>query len=129
MTFAKKLKTLMDERGINQTMLAKKSGLSKSAISQYLSNTYEPAIDKKKMLADALGCTMRDLNGRDDTDPPSDSLDVKVVEAARILNKPQQFVREALKQGVAPFGFAVSMPGGKYSYHISRKKLNDYISA
>ena len=51
---------------------------------------------------------------------------MKVKEAARILGKTEQFIRVGLQQGVLPFGAAVKMPGGRYSYHISEAKLKEY---
>ena len=53
---------------------------------------------------------------------------VTVAEAARILGKSQLWVREGLKQGRLPFGTAVRIRSGKsYSYHISTKKLREYV--
>ena len=53
---------------------------------------------------------------------------VPIKEAARLLNKSEQFVRVSLQQGTAPFGFATKKEGKeKYSYHISPKKLYEYI--
>lgn len=49
-----------------------------------------------------------------------------VKEAAKRLGKTEQFVRIGLQQGVLPFGAAVKMRG-RYSYHISEHKLNEYI--
>lgn len=54
------------------------------------------------------------------------SQNVSVKEAALLLNKSQQFVREGLKSGVLPIGTAVKM-SSKWTYHISRKKLMEYI--
>ncbi len=50
---------------------------------------------------------------------------VSVAEAARRLGKPEQFVRVALQKERAPFGFAVKV--SKWTYHISPKKLDEYI--
>ena len=51
---------------------------------------------------------------------------VTVSEAARVLGKSNQFVREGLKRGILPIGTAVKM-SSKYTYHISRKRLEDYL--
>ena len=50
-----------------------------------------------------------------------------VDQAAKMLGKSRQFVRVALQRGIAPFGFAVKLSGDKFSYHISPKKLAEYI--
>ncbi|WP_040985461.1 hypothetical protein [Oceanobacillus jeddahense] len=52
---------------------------------------------------------------------------VSVVETAEILGKSPQFVRIGLQRGLLPFGIAIQMSGGKYTYHISRKQLEEYI--
>ena len=51
---------------------------------------------------------------------------MKIAEAAELLGKSKQFIRIGLQRGVLPFGYAVKM-SSKYSYHISRKKLYEYI--
>ena len=51
---------------------------------------------------------------------------MKVKEAAQLLGKTEQFIRIGLQQGVLPFGAAVKMPGGRYSYHISEEKIKEY---
>ncbi len=51
---------------------------------------------------------------------------VPVATAAEYIGKTPEFVRCALIQKVLPFGGAVKMPGGKYSYHISPGLLVAY---
>lgn len=51
---------------------------------------------------------------------------VSVKEAALLLNKSQQFIRVGLQQGVLPIGIAIKM-SGRWTYHISKKKLEQYI--
>jgi hypothetical protein len=43
------------------------------------------------------------------------------------LGKSQQFIRVALQNGTAPFGFATKVSGNHYDYHISPKLLGEYI--
>lgn len=52
---------------------------------------------------------------------------ISIKEAAETMNKSQQFVRVALQQKMLPFGAAVKMPSGKYSYYISPKKFYEFI--
>lgn len=54
---------------------------------------------------------------------------VKVVEAAELLHKSPQFIRVALQQGILPIGVAVKVSEKRWNYHISRKKLEEYIGA
>lgn len=49
-----------------------------------------------------------------------------VAEAAKRMGVSQQFVRIGLQRGILPFGYAVKM-SDRYTYHISEKKLNEYI--
>ena len=52
---------------------------------------------------------------------------ISVAECARIIGKSEQFVRVALQTGVAPFGMAVKTKS-RYDYHISPKKLSEYMN-
>lgn len=54
-------------------------------------------------------------------------MNLTVKETAAILNKSPQFVRIGLQQGIFPFGFAVKINGDKYTYHISKKQLEEYL--
>lgn len=48
-------------------------------------------------------------------------------DAAKITNKSVGFVMASLQKGVCPFGYAVEMPGGRYSYFISEHLLRQYV--
>ena len=51
---------------------------------------------------------------------------VPVWKAAMLLDKSEEFIRVSLQMGTAPFGFAAKKKT-KWSYHISPKKLTEYI--
>ena len=51
---------------------------------------------------------------------------MKVSECAKLLKKSPQFVRIGLQRGILPFGYAIKM-SSKYTYHISEKKVYEYI--
>lgn len=51
---------------------------------------------------------------------------LSITETAELLNKSPQFVRIGLQQKVFPFGYAVKM-SSVWTYHVSRKQLEDYI--
>ena len=53
-------------------------------------------------------------------------MNVTVKEAATRLGKSEQFIRIGLQRGFLPFGVAVKM-SSKWTYHISPKKLEEYI--
>lgn len=128
MSFAKKLKQAMDEKQMNQAELADKIGKGRSSVSQYLSGKNIPKDEVQKKIAEVLDCTVEFLNSEVSDDSDVYLKNVPVSEAARILGKSEQFVRVALQNGTAPFGFAVKNKS-VYSYHISPKKLAEYIGA
>ena len=101
--------------------MAAKIGKAKSSVSQYLSGKNVPKEDVKKKIAEVLDCDFKTVETYNETNS------VSVAECARLIGKSEQFVRVALQTGVAPFGFAVKNKT-MYSYHISRKKLDEYIA-
>ena len=50
---------------------------------------------------------------------------MKIAEAAKRLNKSEQFVRLGLQRQLLPFGTAVKT-SSKWSYHISEKLFEEY---
>ena len=62
-SFAENLRAAMAERSITQADLSKRTGISKSFISQYLSGKFKPRDDKLSALAQALGTTKGALLG------------------------------------------------------------------
>lgn len=128
MSFASNLKVMMNERNVTQVELAYAIGKGKSSVSQYLSGKNIPKEDVQKKIAEVLDCTVDALNGETSAKIEDGMKNVSVVEAARILGKSPQFVRVALQTGAAPFGVAVKM-SSHYTYHISPKKLAEYIGS
>ena len=131
MSFAKRLKQAMSEKQINQAELASRIGKGKSSVSQYLSGKNIPKPDVQEKISEVLGCTVEFLNSGisdDEVVIDKDARNISVNECARRLGKSEQFVRTALQSGVAPFGFAVKHKS-VFSYHISPKKLDEYIGA
>lgn len=117
----------MIEKEVSQAELAARIGKGKSSVSQYLSGKNIPREDVQKKIADALDCTVEFLNlEMAEADGVCDAKNISVSECARMLGKSEQFVRVALQTGVAPFGFAVKNKS-VYSYHISPKKLEEYM--
>jgi len=128
MSFASRLKEAMNEKQVTQAQLATLIGKGKSSISQYLSGKNIPKEDVQMQIAEVLGCTVDFLNSEVPANDHSEEKNISVAEAAKRLGKSEQFVRVALQKGIAPFGFAVKTKT-MYSYHISPKKLDEYISA
>jgi transcriptional regulator with XRE-family HTH domain len=63
MTFARRLKALREERGLNQKELSRAAGLTEAAIANYEVGRGMPNAVKVVALADALGCTTDVLLG------------------------------------------------------------------
>ena len=52
---------------------------------------------------------------------------ITVQQAARLMNKAEQFIRIGLQRNLLPIGVAVKhTPKSRYSYHISAKKFMEY---
>lgn len=62
-TFAENLRAAMEEKQITQSELCKRTGISKSFVSQYLSGKFKPREDKLTLLAQALDTTKGRLMG------------------------------------------------------------------
>jgi len=70
--FRKRLREMMDERGMRQTDLARASGVDRSLISSYIVGRYEPKDDKLQALAKALNCDPLWLAGYDGLEEDDD---------------------------------------------------------
>jgi transcriptional regulator with XRE-family HTH domain len=139
MSFAKNLQAIMQERNLNQTDLSNITGISKPSLSQYLNGKNEPYKSRIAHIADSFGVPTSRLVGTMQTDELAHADDlspivipaqrISIEEAARRLGKAPQFIRMALQNGVAPFGFATKVSGSTYDYHISPKLFAEYIGA
>ena len=49
-----------------------------------------------------------------------------IAEASDLMGVSRQFVRVGLQRGILPFGYAVQVSAGRYTYFISRKKFSEY---
>ncbi|ADU21821.1 helix-turn-helix domain-containing protein [Ruminococcus albus] len=78
-SFAENLRTAMAERSLTQAELSKRTGISKSFISQYLSGKFKPREDKLSILAQALGTTKGALLGYESTGSSSNDNDIHKV--------------------------------------------------
>jgi len=53
---------------------------------------------------------------------------ISVDEAARRMGVTPQFLRLGLRAGKFPFGTAVQMPGGRWSYYINATRFEHYLA-
>lgn len=129
MSFSTRLRKAMADKSISQAELSILTEIGKSSISQYMSGKNEPRETALSKIADAINCSIAFLKGEIEYDTPlipTGLRNLSVKQAAELLDKSPQFVRVSLQQGVAPYGFAVKT-SSKWTYHISAKKLQEYI--
>lgn len=125
-TFAERLRSAMREANINQAMLAEITGISKGAVSGYVSGKINPPDKKKAQIAAALGKPEDFFKILDiDTSIAADgSYRMPVELAAALMNVDVKTVRIGLQNGTFPFGYAIKNAGStKYTYWISRLRF------
>lgn len=49
-----------------------------------------------------------------------------IAEAARLMGVSRQFIRVGLQKGILPFGYAVQVSAGRFTYFISRQKFSEH---
>lgn len=128
--FSQKLKELMNTKNISATELSDKTGISKSAISQYLSGKNIPRSGKLQKIADVFGVPCEYL--KDDVSHSNivnrcEANNLPVAIAAKLMGKSPQFIRIGLQRGILPFGYAIKMDdeNKSFSYYISPKKFTE----
>lgn len=70
--FRKRLKEMMDEKGLRQTDIAKATGIDKSLISSYVLGRYEPKDENLQAIAKVLNCDPLWLAGYDGIEEDED---------------------------------------------------------
>jgi len=53
---------------------------------------------------------------------------ISVTEAAARMGVNPQFLRMGLRAGKFPFGTAIQMPGGRWSYYINAERFRRYMA-
>lgn len=49
-----------------------------------------------------------------------------VQEASKLMGVSPQYVRVGLQKGILPFGYAVQISRGRYTYFISKQKFTEH---
>lgn len=126
MSFAEKLKVLMGELDLSQSKLSDLTGIGKSSISQYLSGKNEPSKDRKKEIARKLGVREDyfDTFETAATVQHDGVFNLPVTLAAKLMGKSKEWVKQGLRDGVFPWGYAVKLTN--WSYFISSVKFTEY---
>lgn len=125
MSFAEKLKVLMGELDLSQSKLSDLTGIGKSSISQYLSGKNEPSKDRKKEIARKLGVQEDyfDTFETAATVQHDGVFNLPVTLAAKLMGKSKEWVKQGLRDGVFPWGYAVKLTN--WSYFISSVKFTE----
>lgn len=126
MSFAEKLKVLMGELDLSQSKLSDLTGIGKSSISQYLSGKNEPSKDRKKEITRKLGVQEDyfDTFETAATVQHDGVFNLPVTLAAKLMGKSKEWVKQGLRDGVFPWGYAVKLTN--WSYFISSVKFTEY---
>ena len=128
--FAENLKKVMDLKGITSAALARKSGFSKGAVSQWRNGIYTPSHENMLVLAEALQCGVEELAGNvkpaEPTPGKTNKVTLTVEEAAKLMHKRQTYVAQGLQEGRPGFEFGSAVKtSGKWSYFISAAKFTE----
>lgn len=128
--FAENLKKVMDQKGITSAALARKSGFSKGAVSQWRNGIYTPSHKNMLVLAEVLQCGVEELTGNvkpaEPTPGKTNKVTLTVEEAAKLMHKRQTYVAQGLQEGRPGFEFGSAVKtSGKWSYFISVAKFTE----
>ena len=128
--FAENLKKVMDQKGITSAALARKSGFSKGAVSQWRNGIYTPSHENMLVLAEALQCGIEELTGNVKAAEPipgkTNKVTLTVEEAAKLMHKRKTYVAQGLQEGRSGFEFGSAVKtSGKWSYFISVAKFTE----
>lgn len=128
--FAENLKKVMDQKGITSAALARKSGFSKGAVSQWRNCIYTPSHENMLVLAEVLQCGVEELTGNvkpaEPTPGKTNKVTLTVEEAAKLMHKRQTYVAQGLQEGRPGFEFGSAVKtSGKWSYFISVAKFTE----
>lgn len=105
--FINRLKSIMKERKITQTELAKRTGIRQSSISDWLNDRYEPKQDKIYIIAKALNVSPAWLLGYDENIPTNEQssnyyLDAETAEYAEMLRtRPEMRMLFSASRGIS----------------------------
>ena len=136
--FAENLKKIMGERKVSGAVLARETGCSKAAISQYMNGINIPSRKRVEVIATVLNVTVEELiagPGQRPTAPPckctvqpyvQQKATLTCDEAAALLHKHVSYVILGLQQGRPGFEYGSAVKtSGKWSYCIYANKFTE----
>lgn len=125
--FNERLKSAMEEANLKQSALATMIGISKEAMSGYVSGKVNPPEKKKEQIALALGKSadffrIAEVNVEIAADG---GYRMPVELAASLMGLDVKTIRSGLQNGDFPFGYAIkNSDSSKFTYWISRIKFS-----
>lgn len=126
--FKDNLKRIMAEKGVSPAELSRITGISKASLSQYLAGKNKPSAKRIIQMAEALEVDPDDLV-RTPKRPYLEELsgddriyNLKPDDAARLMGVHVNFIRDGLRNGIFPWGYAIEHDT-KWSYFINSKKF------
>lgn len=133
--FSRNLKKIMNEKGVTGVALARATGYSKAAVSQYINGVNIPSKERIETIAKILGVVVEELTAAEDGSEPEPSIQryfhkntLTCAEAAALLHKNVDFVRTGLQEGRPGFEFGTAVKvkkSGKWSYCIYANKFSE----
>ena len=131
MKFSEKLRSAMQQLGINQIKVVSLTGKSKGSISQYLSGKQTPSADVQRDIAVSLGLAP-DFFEQEESKAvimkPSETGKIERLlpeEVAPLLGMDKGTVRKGLQQGVFPWGYGIHTSENRWSYFINKKRFEE----
>ena len=135
--FAKNLKEVMTRKKVSGALLARETGYSKAAISQYMNGINFPSQKRIEAIAAVLEVNVEELTAASAQGPAAASCESTVQpymqkatltckEAAALLHKHESFIRKGLQEGRPGFEYGSAVKtSGKWSYCIYANKFTE----
>lgn len=130
---SKNMARIMKEKGITGAALAEAAGCSRAAVSQYMNGVNMPSWHRIEAIAEILGVTVEELEGREHIDSRTEDQEIPVIQptlsitqAARLMHKHVDYVKAGLIQGRPGFEFGSAVKiSSRWSFFISAAKFTE----
>lgn len=135
--FAENLKMIMARERISGAVLARETGYSKAAISQYVNGINVPSRERVEAIAAVLGVAVGELTAvpvREPAAPPckctvQQKATLTPREAAGLMHVHESYIRDGLKYARPGFEFGTAVPPSKkhtkWRYKIYANKFTE----
>ncbi|MBR2256239.1 MAG: helix-turn-helix transcriptional regulator [Blautia sp.] len=113
-------------KNITQSDLHRMTGISKSAISSYLSGKCVPSDLQRRKILEALELPSDYFDEKEEPEVfrmPEKIPRITPLQAAKVMGVSARTVENGLKNKAFPWGYAIKNPDGKYTYWINAMKF------